>query len=296
MYKRQLLISSSVDCLDKYLDFLRLKGRSHHTIATYQFALRKFLSSIPVTPDQLTEEHLFDYIASLSQHQSPRSVATHLAAVKGYLLYQGVQINWHRVPIPNISYKFRPVVLSPEDVASIINHPTRNRTKLMFQLGYEACLRSGELCHLKVEDLDKKDTIIHIYDPEKHGVPTGIPITQDLYDKLKYYIPRKRFKTEWIFNTRDLNPVNSYYFSHRMFTPVAKKLGIDCRYHDFARHTRLTQLIKDGTEFTIVHKISRHKSPAQTMYYISLAGTELKNLMEATTNPSRSHMFPLSHV
>jgi integrase/recombinase XerD len=55
-----------------------------------------------------------------------------------------------------------PVVLSPQDVARLLNAAPRLKYKAALSLAYGADLRAAEVVSLKVADIDSKRMIIHV--------------------------------------------------------------------------------------------------------------------------------------
>jgi len=270
--------------LEHFIAFMKMENRSTHTIKQYAYHVDMFLNWLNKPIQQTTENDLFNYIQELyqNQHLKTNTINVVVNAIRKYTKIMDVPLKWNTVPIPATTSDFNPRILTKQQVNDILLTPTNHKHYLMLKTGYYACLRAGELCRLEVNDLVQPTHSLTVV-PEKHGKTTNVPLPKTLVHELQDYIKDKHLtKSNYLFPTRTGSMMNPNYFSSRIFTPVVKQLKLDCRYHDFARHTRLTQLIMDGYSFEVVNQIARHRNPAQTLAYITLTGMNLRQLMSPT--------------
>ena len=271
-----------IELIEKFLERLeKLEGRSYHTIRAYRSTLEENELSIDDVDEDVIEEFLL-YLAR--RGLKPRSLKRHLDALRKFFKYIKKNIDWDSLKIPvKESLDFK--VLSEEDVDKIIKHAyDKNYVYgLMLQLGYEAGLRASELADLNVEDVDLVECLVYVKPKKREETRIPIPISIDLCEKIKRYLEyRPLFPGDPLFTTKHGNRWRPYLISHKVFREVADELGYyDVRYHSFARHSRATNLLKQGLDIYTVSRLLRHRSLNTTTKYIHLLPEDLrKKLME----------------
>jgi len=267
------------DSLKKFEQFMVLEGRSAYTIRQYLHAAKKFLKFLGSR--KLDEDVMTEYLAHLhdTENLSWRSVAAHLQAVRKFnAVILRVKLQYELIPRPRRSESFNPTVLTKSQVYEIIEAPKEAQHKVMLNLGYEALLRVGELCFMKTSMVNFKEKNVRVI-AEKKGSTVEVPLSTELTTRIANYLKESHPK-EYLFEGIRHNPYPPSHFSARIFTPLVKSLDIDCRYHDFARHSRITHLIQDGIDLVTVSKLARHRSISTTMLYITLVGQDLRKKLE----------------
>lgn len=279
-----------MSALEKFRRRMLLLNKSDKTIKNYLNSAKKFLNWLEnnnLTLENVNEDTIESWLYYMLDEleYKPATIHRHFMAVKLFLETMDVQVDWKRIPLER-KQVIMFTVLSEDDVYRIIGTAKKVRDKLMLFLGYECALRAGELVRLKVSDVDIEEKTVRVI-PLKHRdkTPHTIPYTSDEITNLYVeYVSEEELKpNDWLFPGKPKdNPMNPSYFTTNIFRPIVKKLGLDekygkhIRYHDFARHTRATLLLKKGVDIYTVNRLLRHKMLETTTVYLHLVAQDLR--------------------
>lgn len=154
--------STSIEALRKELT---IRNYSPKTIKTYTSCIRAFEEySLPERLDDLTIDDVRDYL--LYQIEDRRLSAGSISQIINSLRFLYVEV--HKRPFlvgvierPKRGRKL-PVVLSIEEVKSILEGLGNLKHRVMLMLVYSAGLRVGEVVNLKPADIDSERKVIHV--------------------------------------------------------------------------------------------------------------------------------------
>ena len=135
---------------------LKLRGFSGETIRSYLYHNSRFLEFVNKAPEQVTEDDVRSYMATLVSDRklSPSTLTLVKASLRFY--YDEVMgQNIVRVKTPK-NPKRLPVVLTKEEVKQLIAAAGSRRDRLMLILLYSSGLRLSEAINLKYENLEKE--------------------------------------------------------------------------------------------------------------------------------------------
>lgn len=253
-----------------------IESASTDTLNSYRHSLRLLYEYIEAEGhndvDQETLEGFLVWLSSQGYSQS--SIRRHFYAVKKFVSWLGyTDIDWKALtPRGKQSYSFK--VLSEAEVRNIINHAFKafgRKHGLMLWLGYEAALRAGELVSLRVSQFDPSRKSL-TKRPLKREEPCEVPLSDELSAELETWVRENGLEPhDYMFTTKFGNPWRRDVFHRHIFQPVVESLGYtDLRYHDFARHSRATNLLRAGVDIYTVNKIMCHRLLETTMKYLHL--------------------------
>jgi integrase len=166
--------------------------------------------------------------------------------------------------------------LSLQEIKNVIrsaNEPYRTFFLILAETG----IRGGEICALRVEDLDIENAVIHVRQSVWRGKLQTVksrkgnrrfPISPELVNHLKSYL------TTWrpnalglLFATSNGTPWDHSLVRKRKFHPLLKKLGVpQCGFHAF-RHGNATLLDQIGVPMAVRLNRLGHAEPGTTMNY-----------------------------
>ena len=270
---------------------LTLRGESPITIKNYVSRLRKFnrfLRRHNLSVYELKPEHIEQFLFELKRmNLADSSILVIYHTIKTFLRLNNININFDDIAVPKFTKQIDFAVLDEDDTRRIINNAPSYKIRLMLWLGYECALRASELCKLQVKHIDFKRKTLLVYPAKKKGnIAYEIPILDDeLLKELEEYIKIEQLKpNDYLFygRTKD-SPMNSSYFSVYIFSPIIKRLGLDkkygrkIRYHDFARHSRATNLLRNGVDIYTVNRLLRHSRIDSTTVYLHLVAEDLRD-------------------
>src|SRR5215472_1617335 len=182
------------------LEELQRRNYSSATIRGYLGAVERFSRYFGKPPDQLGRDHIRQYQAHLL-HERKLAVGTVVAQTAG-LRFFFVRTLKRRFPpdsIPYPKYPSRriPKVISPEEVAQLIDAASNVQARAILMLLYSTGVRRSELVRLRVEDIDSKRMVVHIRQG-KGGKDRDVPLCPKLLETLREYWKVKKPKT-WLF-------------------------------------------------------------------------------------------------
>lgn len=152
----------------------------------------------------------------------------------------------------------------------------------MLELMYRAGLRVGEVCNLRLRDVDLKEGTIRIVDG-KGGDGTAyfdsdsLAILIDQWKNVRRGLP----KSEYLFCTLDGSQV-SVRSTQQMMKRRALKAGVKTRVHPhMLRHTFATELLNEGFTIREVQEAMRHADISTTQIYTHVNDEQLRTKMQA---------------
>ncbi len=269
---------------DSYADKLRVLRYSEHTIRTYVDCFKEFINYFSTKEiDQITQEEIMAYLLYLVDERQISTSYQNQAinAIKFY--YEKVLKGPRRVYYIERPRKERtlPVVLSEEEVKTLISSFTNLKHKCMIMLAYSAGLRVGEVVNLKVKDIDSKRMLINI----KGGKGKKDRITL-LSNKLlpllrEYYTIYK--PKEYLFEGQmggqySVRSVQETLKYHANKCGFRKHITVHTLRHSFATH-----LLENGTDQRYIQSLLGHESPKTTNIYTHITTKgfdQLRNPMD----------------
>ena len=223
---------------DLMTKFIELRGLSNSTKKAYLSSMRKFVNYYDISPDKITLEQIRDYQHYLIKKKklSGRTVNREMTAIKLYYI-QILERYSYNEKIPRVkTKKSLPVILSQEEVFSMIDSLENIFWKAVIMVTYSAGLRQGEVRRLKVTDIDSKRMVIHVRN-SKGGRSREALLSPAVLEQLRNYwrICRK-------------NSVKSDY----LFIPT--KNSYDGELKKSLSHTALGYIVKKSAEIAGIKK------------------------------------------
>ena len=143
---------------------LQIRNYSPQTIECYLRCVAQFAQHFRTAPDQLGPEHIRTYQLYLVQekHLSWSVVMQTVCALR-FLYRVTLQQPWMIAYIPQPKKPTTlPVLLSPTEVAALLDAPRRLKSRAILTTLYAAGLRVSDVCHLQVTDIDSARMVIRI--------------------------------------------------------------------------------------------------------------------------------------
>jgi site-specific recombinase XerD len=145
------------------LEELQRRNYSHRTAKTYIRIVRELATYFHQPPDKLGPDQIRQYQAHLFQKKlSPATVSQYVSALR-FLFIKTLHRHFltEYIPFPK-SHKRLPTVLSPEEVARLIDSARNLYHRTLLMTLYSTAVRRAELCRLKVPDIDSQRMMIRI--------------------------------------------------------------------------------------------------------------------------------------
>ncbi len=267
----------------KFNDLLILRDLTHNTVKSYNSMLRRYLSwvkSCQRVPEDISFAEIRDYLLFLKQREnlSNRTINAHISQLRFFHLYV-LRKPWDKYEIPYMKFNTKlPDILTLEEVHYFINTIPNLKHKACVALLYSAGLRVSELCHLRYEDISRKNMRIYIRPSKSRSDRYAILSKKALDILTKYWFSFGKPKG-WLFlGTKDNCPIVSFTVSrfindHCSFLGLEKKVTAHMLRHSFGTH-----LYEQGYDLLTIQKLLGHKSASSSLIYVHLGATTMKKL------------------
>jgi integrase/recombinase XerD len=271
----------------KMLDELQRRNYSPSTTRGYILAVRQFATYFGKSPEKLGFEELQQYQLYLLKERKlkPGSVEMRMSALR--FLYKKVlrlrDIDFDDMPFPKVPKKL-PVVLSPQEVAQLIDAAPNIKYRTILMLLYSTGLRRTEASLLKITDIDSERMILRVQQG-KGQRDRDLPISPRLLGALREYYRQKHPKNylfpSGVGRRGPDSPMSDKSVWHACNASVKrvnlkKKVGPHTFRHSFATH-----LVEAGADLRTVQMLLGHSSLKETAIYLHLSQRHLR----ATPNP-----------
>jgi integrase/recombinase XerD len=186
----------------RMLEELQLRNLSEATSHTYLGVVERFAKHFGASPAKLGSDHVRRYLLHLLNDKKDTwaTVQVNRGALK-FLYVRVLKQAWFDEEIATPKRRPRlPTVMSPEEIARILDRTTNLKHWTILATFYATALRCNELRHLKVSDIDSQKMVLHVREG-KGSVPRDIPLSPLLLERLRIYYRRCQ-PTDWLFPSK----------------------------------------------------------------------------------------------
>jgi site-specific recombinase XerD len=269
------------------LEELQRRNYSKATIRAYIGAVQRFARHFSKPPDQLGPDHIRQYHAHLLRDRKlkPESVVGQVAALR-FFFVRALKRRFppDSIPYPKYTHHRVPSVLSPEEVARLIDAASNLQARAILMLLYSTGIRRSELVRLRVQDIDSERMIVHIRQG-KGGKDRDVPMCPKLLETLREYWRWKKPKT-WLFPRGIAKRGDSKHLTDKAVwfavSEAARHAGLKKRVAPhMLRHSFATHLLENGADLPTIQVLLGHADLEATSIYLHLSRRHL----ETTVNP-----------
>jgi integrase/recombinase XerD len=277
------------------LEELQRRNYSRNTIRAYLSTVADFAKHFRRSPDKLGPDHLRSYHAYLLRDRklAVESVVGRVAALRFFFIRTLKRPEFRDdLPYPK-RHRKHPIVLSPEEVAKLINAARSLMHRALLMVLYGTGLRREEASLLRVDNIDSSRMTIHVQFG-KGGKQRFVPLSPVLLETLREYWRWKKPKG-YLFPSTDgrkgkERPISDKTVYHACVA-AARRAGIKKRVTPhLIRHSFATHLLDNGTDIRKIQEILGHGDLATTARYLHISQKHLQDVV----NPLDS--LPLSPV
>ncbi len=256
---------------------LKLRGYSMKTVKAYQSCINRYLTWIKDDYEKLNIDKIKQFILWLIEKEFASStVNLYINSIRFF--YREVLDIEADFRIPNPKRRKRlPIVLSKNEIQSILDSITNKKHRTMIALAYSAGLRVSEVVKLRVKDLDIDDLTINIRQSKWKKDRMTI-ISEKLVPDLRIFCKGKEWGSYlfssgrgWCLHTRSIQNV-----FHRALKKawIKKKASFHSLRHSFATH-----LIENGVDVTYIQNLLGHSNVRTTMIYTQVSNSMLQKII-----------------
>jgi integrase/recombinase XerD len=183
------------------LEELERRNYSQNTVRTYLMTIEDFARYFHKPPDTLGPEHVREYQAYLFRERklAANTVNQRVGALRFFFI-KTLKKNWsvEETPYPKRVIRL-PKILSPEEVARLIDSATTPFYRTILMTLYATGLRRAELTHLKISDIDSQRMVIHV-EGGKGRKDRDVMLSPKLLEALReHFRGLKRKPKVWLF-------------------------------------------------------------------------------------------------
>jgi len=266
----------------RMIEDMTVRGFTAGTQRGYIAAVRDFTAFFERSPDQAMAEDLRRF--QLHMRCEGASATTMNAAVSALRFFFGVTLERGdaEVGMTTVREPRRlPVILSPEEVARLLDAAPGLKARAALSLAYGAGLRASEVVSLKVTDIDSSRQVIRVQQGKGRKDRYAM-LSLDLLELLRAWWRAGHeqgvmLPGGWLFPGQ--NPVNPLTIRQlrRIFHAAKDAAGIDKRVclHTL-RHCFATHLLEQKVDIRIIQILLGHKKLDTTAHYSQVDSTTLK--------------------
>lgn len=260
----------------RMLEDMQLRGLAPKTQEAYLRAVRQLAEYFGKPPDQIREAELRDYFLYLkNEKKASRSACTIALCGIKFFFENTLKRQWHTFDIVRPpKEKKLPVVLSREEVWSILGQIRRFQHRACLSTIYTCGLRLNEGIQLQVTDIDSKRHLLHIRHGKGHR-DRYIPLPATTLSLLRQYWLSHRHPL-WLFpsshnNQRKEDKPICASGVQRALKAAVQTSGVNkaVTVHTL-RHSWATHLLEAGINLRFIQLWLGHKSLQTTAIYTHL--------------------------
>jgi integrase/recombinase XerD len=294
--------------LARYLEWMRMKNYSAHTVDSYRYAIESFTEWAAVRavtrPNEVTkpileryQRHLYHRRKTNGRPLAFKSQVTRLLPLKSFFKWLARQnvLLWNpasELELPRPERRLPKHVLNREEAERVIAQPDVNdelglRDRAILETLYATGVRRSELVALAVSDLDieRGTLMVRLGKGKKDRM---IPISERAIGWIDKYLADARPslvvdpKVATLFLSHFGEAIAPSHLTARVRAYVeAAEIGKRGACHLF-RHTMATLMLEGGADIRFVQEMLGHASLETTEIYTRVSIRKLKAIYEAT--------------
>lgn len=283
-----------VEQVDKFIEFMKTKGRSQNTLVNYRVDLELFAGFLERTGISDVEEIDSDciriFLSNVLGYGSARTTAARrLSAVRGFAGWLCSRGMLSSDPIAGLKGPKLPAsipkALSYADTVKLIEEgPDKNdkscrRDRLVLEIMYGSGLRVSEVIGLDWQAVDFSSRMLRIFGKgsKERAVPFGTLVEQLLrewHDITGAGAEGPVFSSEKKGSAGERLTVRTV---HRIVLRAAARTGLRGVSPHTLRHCFATHMLENGAPLRVVQEMLGHESIATTQKYLAITTEQIKN-------------------
>jgi integrase/recombinase XerD len=283
----------TTNLIEDYLDRLKLKNFSEHTLRCYGLDLRQAESSIGKPLVEASHGELEAYIAGLSRKgMKGTTVRRKQASLRGFFNHciraKAVSVDpTGNFEPPKVEERL-PIYLNASQVQSLLDvlrdgSAAEKREAAILKSLYYTGMRAGELVNLDIEDLFLEDRELRVFGKGRRE--RMLPISEALVLALEAWIAVHPVKKGPLFvSLHNHNRRLSYDSVYKIVKGVIARAGLGNRKFSChkLRHTFATRLINRKVSIDKIQKLLGHRRiDTTTIYAHTELGSDLRSALES---------------
>lgn len=280
----------------RLIDEMEMRRFGRETQRNYIRDVGRFATFLGRSPDMATAEEVRRF--QVEQHDQGVSVPTMnsiVSALRFFFTQTLDRPDLARKLVRTGHIRKLPVVLSPDEVARLLDATTCLKHQAALSVAYGAGLRASEVAALKVRDVDSERMLLRV-ERGKGGQYRNAMLPAGLLALLREWWKAGRQQgvmhaDGWLFPGQHyLKPLSTRQL-HRVVVEAGQAAGIGKRIGPHTlRHSFATHLLEDGVDVRIIQALLGHARLDTTAFYTKVA----TRTMRAVTSPLDKLMTTIS--
>jgi integrase/recombinase XerD len=264
----------------RMIEDMNARGLSVGSQRAHIRSCRRFAAFLKRSPEAASREDIRRFQLYLAEEKV--SITTRNVTMSGVKFL--FRVTLRRLDLAEEIYHLNepqrmPVILSVNEIKRLLAVARPLKAKVMLSIAYGTGMRAGEVCRLKVGDIDSDQMIIRVIQG-KGKKDRQVKLPKDLLGLLRAWwsVRSKRLDAgtplheRWLFpGGKDEGPISPRQFS-RLFRETARMAGITKRVtlHSL-RHSFATHLLEGGTDIRVIQAMLGHSKLDVTARYTQVA-------------------------
>ena len=269
----------------RMIEDMTIRNLAPKTQEGYIRTIKNFAAFLGRSPDTASLEEVRRFQLHLAETGAQSPILNH--TVSALRFFFRVTLKRHDI-IEHTTFirepRKLPVVLSPEEVARLLNAAAGLKYKAALSVAYGAGLRVAEVVSLKVCDIDSRRMIIRVEQGKGHK-DRNVMLSPSLLDLLRAWWRAARPRG-WLFPGRNpVQPMTTRQLN-RACHAAAEAAGIEKNVSPHTlRHSFATHLLEQNVDVRVIQVLLGHAKLDTTALYARVA-----------TKTIRQVMSPLEHI
>jgi integrase/recombinase XerD len=269
----------------RMIEDMTIRKLAPKTQEGYIRTIKNFAAFLGRSPDTASPEDVRRFQLQLAESGAQPPILNH--TVSALRFFFRVTLKRHDI-IEHTTFirepRKLPVVLSPEEVARLLNAAPGLRYKAALSVAYGAGLRAAEVVSLKVCDIDSRRMIIRV-EQGKGRKDRNVMLSASLLDLLRAWWRAARPRG-WLFPGRNpVQPMTTRQLN-RGCHAAAEAAGIEKNVSPHTlRHSFATHLLEQNVDIRVIQVLLGHAKLDSTALYARVATKTIQQVMS-----------PLEHI
>ena len=269
----------------RMIEDMTIRKLAPKTQEGYIRAIKNFAAFVDRSPETASLEDVRRFQLHLAENGARAPILNH--TVSALRFFFRVTLRRHDI-VEHTTFirepRKLPVVLSPEEVARLLNAAPGLKYKAALSVAYGAGLRAAEVVCLKVSDIDSKRMIVRV-EQGKGGKDRNVMLSVCLLELLRTWWRVAR-PQGWLFPGQNpVNPMTTRQLN-RACHAAAEAAGIDRNVSPHTlRHSFATHLLEQDTDIRVIQVLLGHAKLDSTALYTRVATKTIQQVMS-----------PLEHI
>lgn len=260
---------SAHEALDMFLSVRKAEGLAKNTIDNYKHIIAPFLREHPRFLEN-PRPAVLSFVSEPEKEWSRFSRTKIMRVFCSFLVAEGVL---DKNPMENVKCRLpgkRADIPTVDDVKSFLaaldmGRFTERRLRTMVLLALDTGMRRGELCALRIEDIDEQSLLIHLR-PETTKTRKGrsVPVSPQVMREVRRLIALHpaAWRCPWVFPTEQGGRLDPVVFG-RQIRRVAERTGQPLKIHGL-RHLCATEFLRNTGNIALTAALLGHSSISTT--------------------------------